>query len=90
MRDIYHAQLDELHNELKEMGALCERAVSFAVKAASTGNSEMGAKAKEADSRIDRKERDIEALCMKLLLKQQPVASKLRDISAAVNKKYSK
>ena len=84
MRDTYHAQLDELHNELKEMGALCEQAVSFAVKAASTGSSTMGDKAKEADSKIDRKERDIEALCMKLLLKQQPVAGELRDISAAL------
>ena len=85
MRDTYHAQLDELHNELKEMGALCEQAVNYAVKAASTGSSIMGDKAKEADSKIDRKERDIEALCMKLLLKQQPVAGELRDISAALS-----
>ncbi len=84
MRDAYHAQLDELHAELKEMGALCERAVSYAVKAASTGSILMGDKAQEADSQIDHKERDIEALCMKLLLKQQPVASELRDISAAL------
>lgn len=84
MRNAYHEQLDELHAELKEMGVLCEQAVSFAVKAASTGSALMGEKAKEADSRIDRKERDIEALCMKLLLKQQPVAGELRDISAAL------
>lgn len=44
----------------------------------------MGDKAKEADGKIDRKERDIEALCMKLLLKQQPVAGELRDISAVL------
>ncbi len=84
MRDAYHAQLEELHAELKEMGALCERAVTCAVKAASTGSTLMGDKAQEADSQIDHKERDIEALCMKLLLKQQPVASELRDISAAL------
>lgn len=82
MRDSYHAQLDELLDELIEMGVLCEQAVSYAVKAASTGDGEMSNKAMETDGRIDRKERDIEALCMKLLLKQQPVAGELRDISA--------
>lgn len=84
MRNVYHEQLDQLHRELKEMGVLCKQAVRFAVRAASSGNAAMGDLVKEADSQIDRKERDIEALCMKLLLKQQPVASELRDISATL------
>ena len=37
-----------------------------------------------AEREIDQKERDIENLCMKLLLQQQPVASDLRAISAAL------
>lgn len=36
------------------------------------------------DGSIDRKERDIEALCMRLLLRQQPVARDLRLISSAL------
>ena len=84
MRDAYHAQLDEMHRELREMGLLCEQAVTDAVKAASSGNQTVGERAKEAESRIDRKERAIEALCMRLLLRQQPVAGELREISAAL------
>lgn len=84
MRDTYHAQLEELHSELKEMGVLCDQAVGFAVQAASNGCFFMADKAEEADAKIDRKEREIETLCMKLLLKQQPVAGELRDISAAL------
>lgn len=84
MRNAYHQQLDQLHRELKEMGVLCKQAVRFAVRAASDGSAAMSDLVREADSQIDRKERDIEALCMKLLLRQQPVASDLRDISAAL------
>lgn len=84
MRNAYHQQLDQLHRELKEMGVLCKQAVRFAVRAASSGNAAMGELVREADNQIDRKERDIEALCLKLLLKQQPVAGDLRDISAAL------
>lgn len=84
MRNAYHQQLDQLHRELKEMGVLCKQAVRFAVRAASGGSAAMSDLVREADSQIDRKERDIEALCMKLLLRQQPVASDLRDISAAL------
>ena len=38
----------------------------------------------ETDSEIDKKERDIESICMKLLLRQQPVARDLRQISTAL------
>ena len=38
----------------------------------------------ESDAEIDQKERDIERLCMRLLLQQQPVATDLRVISSAL------
>ena len=41
-------------------------------------------KAVEAEAQIDQKERDIENICMKLLLQQQPVAKDLRIISSAL------
>ena len=61
--------------ELIKMGALCEDAISAATEALLDGGTmPCGAAAQEAEREIDQKERDIENLCMKLLLQQQPVA----------------
>lgn len=84
MRSKFDEQLERLHKELIEMGALCENAIAMAAKALSEGNTKMAAKVPELSVDIDRKERDIETMCMKLLLQQQPVARDLRAISSAL------
>lgn len=84
MRNVYNEQLRMLHQNMTEMGAQCETAVSLAVQAVTLGSEELAARVFEADAGIDKMERDIESLCLKLLLKQQPVASDLRDISSAL------
>lgn len=84
MRDVYNEQLRMLHQNMTEMGAQCETAVSLAVQAVTLGSEELAARVFEVDAGIDKMERDIESLCLKLLLKQQPVASDLRDISSAL------
>lgn len=84
MRTNFDEQLETLNIELITMGALCEDAISAAVKALLDDNRALVSKASEAEQAIDRKERDIESLCMKLLLRQQPVASDLRMISSAL------
>lgn len=84
MRNRFNEQLERLNNELTQMGALCEEAISYAVKFLIENDEEMKASCIDADREIDRKERDIEALCMKLLLQQQPVATDLRTISSAL------
>lgn len=84
MRSGFEEQLAELNSELIMMGALCENAIAMSAKALLDGDMELAARAAELDSEIDRKERDIESLCMKLLLRQQPVASDLRMVSAAL------
>lgn len=68
------------------MGALCENAIASAAKALfeSKDGQVLAIKAIETDSRIDQKEREIESLCLKLLLHQQPVAKDLRQISSAL------
>lgn len=83
MRNRFDEQLLQLDNELITMGALCEEAISNAVKYLTTDD-EYKSNAIESDRQIDRKERDIENLCMKLLLMQQPVAKDLRKISSAL------
>ena len=84
MRNKFDRQLEQLHLELIKMGAQCEEAISASVKALLTGETAMADKAIERERDIDQKERDIESLCMKLLLQQQPVARDLRTISAAL------
>ncbi len=84
MRNAYNEQLRMLHQNMTEMGAQCETAVSLAVQAVTLGSEELANRVFEVDAGIDKMERDIESLCLKLLLKQQPVASDLRDISSAL------
>jgi len=48
------------------------------------GDIELAEKAIAADGNIDQKEKEIESLCLKLLLQQQPVARDLRQISSAL------
>ena len=66
------------------MGDLCEEAMSLVMKALREKDDEIAAGVHRVEQEIDQKERDIEAMCMKLLLRQQPVAGDLRNISAAL------
>ncbi len=84
MRDKFNEQLEQLNVELIRMGALCEEAISAATKAMLDQDASLRETAAAAEREIDQKERDIENLCMKLLLQQQPVARDLRAISAAL------
>lgn len=84
MRVKYESQLKDLHEELTRMGAMCEHAVALAIQSVSLSDEKIVAQVNEIDHNIDKQEREIENLCVKLLLKQQPVASDLRDISAAL------
>ncbi len=84
MRTHFDQQLEQLHVELITMGALCEDAISASAKALLDGDSALVPKAYTAEREIDRKEREIETLCLRLLLQQQPVARDLRIISSAL------
>ena len=84
MRSRFDEQLALLNRELIEMGALCEEVIALAAKAMEGGDVQLARKVGPLDAEIDQKERDIESLCLKLLLQQQPVARDLRQISAAL------
>ena len=84
MRNKFDQQLERLHVELIRMGALCEDAISAAAGALLKGDASLADAAEEAEREIDRQEREIEDLCLKLLLQQQPVAKDLREISSAL------
>lgn len=84
MRNRFDEQLNILNNELITMGALCEDAILGAVKLLTKENAADKESVIDTDKQIDRKEKEIETLCMRLLLHQQPVASDLRVISSAL------
>ncbi len=84
VRKRFDEQLEEMNAHLIEMGALCEDAINLAV-AAFLKKDVSGIQGKfQLEEAIDQKEKDIEALCLRLLLQQQPVASDLRKISSAL------
>lgn len=84
MRNRFDRQLLKLNDELIIMGALCEEAISAAAKYLADGDEALKESVIETDRQIDGKERDIEDLCMRLLLCQQPVAKDLRTVSSAL------
>ena len=84
MRNRFDRQLEQLNELLVEMGALCGSAIALVAKALENNDMELARNAVETDLQIDKMERDIESLCLKLLLQQQPVAKDLRLISAAL------
>ena len=84
MRNRFDQQLDMLNRHLLEMGALIECSIENATQALIHQNVEDARAAIAADHEVDQKEREIESLCLKLLLQQQPVAKDLRLISAAL------
>lgn len=83
MRSRFDEQLELLNVELIRMGALCEDAIAYASRTL-LGEANLAEQVYKTDREIDQKERDIENLCMRLLLKQQPVASDLRLVSSAL------
>ena len=84
MRDRFTQQMEKLHVELIEMGALCEQAISRAYQVLMEEDPQAAQDLRKKDAAIDEKEREIESRCLKLQLQQQPVASDLRQVSAAL------
>ena len=84
MRSRFDEQLTQLNNSLIDMGALVERAIARATKALISQDADTASKIIDGDAVIDKKEKDIESLCLRLILNQQPVARDLRQISTAL------
>jgi len=84
VRNLFDEQLTKLHNNLIEMGGLIEYAINEATEALITQDAEKARGVISRESEIDDKEKEIEAMCLKLMLSQQPVASDFRLISTAL------
>ena len=84
MRSRFDEQLSLLNKKMINMGAECENIIGMSVKALLDGDTAAAQRAKAEGNKIDQLEREIESICLKLLLQQQPVARDLRFISAAL------
>lgn len=84
MRENYTRELNRLHDALIDMGSMIEKAIGGAVTVLCSRDEKKAREIIAFDEEIDAKEREIEDMCMKLLLRQQPVARDLRKISVAL------
>lgn len=84
VRSKYDAQLGKMNDTLVEMGGLCEKAIYNATEALKNGDVEHAKLIILEDEEIDALEKEVERICLKLLLQQQPVAKDLRQVSAAL------
>ena len=84
MRKRFDQQLEELNQQMQEMGRMVENAIQKAIEALLKQDIKLAQSVMEADALVDRKQKEIESICFRLLLQQQPVASDLRVISAAL------
>ena len=84
MRDFFQEQLNQLNRELIQMGAACEEIIELASRSLTDYSTDLAKSVSTVGAQIDESERTIETICMKLLLRQQPVARDLRIISAAM------
>ena len=84
MRDYFQEQLKQLNQELTRMGAACEEIIALASHSLTDYSEELAKNASTVGAQIDESEHTIETICLKLLLRQQPVAKDLRQISAAM------
>ena len=83
-RELYDLQLKELKNQMLKLGCMIEEVIRNTVDALIKQNSEFAVDITKGDNEIDEQVRNIEAICYKLLLRQQPVASDLRQVTAAL------
>ncbi len=84
MGRLFDDQLALLNNELIEFGAMIEKAIEYTVLALQNGDIELALRITNESTLITHKEKEIEQICLKLLLNYQPVAKDLRYISSAL------
>lgn len=84
IRKIFEEELAELKTQLVEMCRLTEQMISDAITALVNKDRELGKSIGDMDKRVDEYEMAIEKKCMRILLKQQPVAKDFREVSTAL------
>lgn len=84
MRNKFNEQLLELNKEMIEMGNKIIDSIKMAIAALESSDTEKAKMIMEGDAEIDRLQKKIENICFNLLIQQQPVATDLRNVTAAM------
>lgn len=84
MRENYENQLAQLNQNLTQMGELCEQIIDYSSRLLVSWDKDLAKQMKRVGGEIDEMERSIETVCMRLLLRQQPVARDLRVVSTGL------
>ncbi len=84
VRKLFEEELSELKTELVEMCRLTEQMIDSAITALVSRDRELGKSIGQLDKRVDEYEMDIEKRCMRILIRQQPVAKDFREVSTAL------
>ena len=84
MRSKFDEQLQELNNEMIEMGRMIVQSIAMAIEALTNKDEKLAKQIMEGDSEIDRAQKRIESICFQLLIRQQLVAKDLRVVTAAM------
>ena len=84
IRKAFKEELDELKDRLVEMCRLTEDMIDNAITALVNMDRQLGHSIKDTDKRVDEYEMEIEKKCMRILLRQQPVAKDFREVSTAL------
>ncbi|MBR4026698.1 MAG: phosphate signaling complex protein PhoU [Lachnospiraceae bacterium] len=84
MRSRFDKQLELLNEEIMQMANMVQSAIQRAIEALLKQDIALAETIIEGDTEVDRIQKEIESLCFTLLMQQQPVASDLRVISAAM------
>jgi phosphate transport system protein len=84
-RASFDRQLEELQNDLLELGGMVEKATAKSVEALRTRDLDGSREVVADDDKVDRARFDIEEKCIQLIAQQQPLASDLRQIIAILH-----
>ncbi len=84
MRNVFEEELSQLKKDMISMGALCEDAIRTSTKYLMSPDTDRTREIADMVEQVNHKEREIENLCLKLLMQQQPVARDLRVVSSAL------
>ena len=84
MRRYFDEQIAHLNEQMIAMGGMVESIIETACAALENNDLRKAAAIRDGDGAVDHKEREVESLCLHMLLQQQPVARDLRVISAAL------
>lgn len=84
MRNKFDQELESVKDNLAKMGLLCEQGIEMAIEYIEKPDQKLETSISETEQEIDDMERQIENQCLKLFMREQPVAGDLRAVSAAM------